>query len=217
MTLRYAMTGQAKQLQYQANGTLVWANQGEHYSASFTISAFLVGKRTQTSSGSIGPHGLQPEHFADTWRGEKSADFHRQDHADPAAVQGSVQYSNGNTEQPLMPGAQDQVSVFVQLLSLFNAQPHPPGSTIQLQVSDHRRASIWTFRVDPEETVYAVGNPHQAIKLTQVRTAGQQKLIEMWLAPWKSPSGQSVYLPLRMRISEDNGNFVEQVLKDWPE
>ncbi len=216
--LEYDMTGEAKKLQYHASGTLQWTNQGDQsYQMAYTISAFLVGKRTQVSQGRIGPNGLRPDRFADQWRGEKAASFTRNPEADPKAAQGTIQFSAGNPEVPLLPGAQDQVSMFVQLLALFNADAgrYPPGSTLLLQSAGPRNAPLFRFRVDPEETVHAGGQEHRAIKLTQVRSAGQNKRIEMWLAPWQS-GGQTHYLPVRMRISEDNGNYVEQTLKRMP-
>ncbi|MEZ7870513.1 MAG: DUF3108 domain-containing protein [Brachymonas denitrificans] len=216
--LEYDMTGEAKKLQYHASGTLQWTNQGDQsYQMAYTISAFLVGKRTQVSQGRVGPNGLRPDRFADQWRGEKAASFTRNPEADPKAAQGTIQFSAGNPEVPLLPGAQDQVSMFVQLLALFNADAgrYPPGSTLLLQSAGPRNAPLFRFRVDPEETVHAGGQEHRAIKLTQVRSAGQNKRIEMWLAPWQS-GGQTHYLPVRMRISEDNGNYVEQTLKRMP-
>ena len=107
------MTGEAKKLQYHASGTLQWTNQGnQSYQVAYTISAFLVGKRTQTSQGTLGPNGLRPDRFADQWRGEKAASFTRTPEADPKAAQGTIQFSAGNPEAPLLPGAQDQVSMF---------------------------------------------------------------------------------------------------------
>ncbi len=217
-TLEYDMQGEAKKLKYHASGTLQWTNHGDQsYQMAYTISAFLVGKRTQVSQGTLGPNGLRPDRFADQWRGEKAASFARTPDANPDAAQGQIQFSAGNPEVPLLPGAQDQVSMFVQLLALFNADAgrYPPGSTLLLQAAGPRNAPLFRFRVDPEETVHAGGQEHHAIKLTQVRSAGQNKRIEMWLAPWSS-SGQTHYLPVRMRISEDNGNFVEQTLKRMP-
>lgn len=217
-TLEYDMQGEAKKLKYHASGTLQWTNHGDQsYQMAYTISAFLVGKRTQVSQGTLGPNGLRPDRFADQWRGEKAASFARTPDASPDVAQGQIQFSAGNPEVPLLPGAQDQVSMFVQLLALFNADAgrYPPGSTLLLQAAGPRNAPLFRFRVDPEETVHAGGQEHHAIKLTQVRSAGQNKRIEMWLAPWSS-SGQTHYLPVRMRISEDNGNFVEQTLKRMP-
>lgn len=216
--LDYDMTGEAKKMQYHASGQLQWNNQGDQvYNMAYTISAFLVGKRTQASQGTLGPHGLQPERFADLWRGEKAASFARTPGASPASAQGSIRFSNGSSEAPLLPGAQDQVSMFVQLLALFNADPkrYPAGTQLLLQGAGVRNAPLYRFRVDPEENVQAAGSEHRAIKLTQLRSEGQNKLMEIWLAPWQS-GGQTWYLPVRMRISQDNGDFVEQTLKRMP-
>ena len=68
-TLEYDMQGEAKKLKYHASGTLQWTNHGDQsYQMAYTISAFLVGKRTQVSQGTLGPNGLRPDRFAEIGR-----------------------------------------------------------------------------------------------------------------------------------------------------
>lgn len=213
--LDYAVTGQASKLQYQASGTLVWHNTQGRYKISYTVSAFLIGKRTQTSEGTITAQGLRPERFADIWRGEQVTRFA------PGSGQdgGSIQFSkNGAQAVSLLPGAQDQLSVFLQLAALFSTSPdsHPPGSTLSMQVAGDRNAPIWDFVVQPPETISVAGNQTSTVKLVRKATSEEGKTIEIWLSEWASPAGQRVYLPARMRITKGASDFVEQNIKSLP-
>lgn len=199
-TLRYLVTGQAKGFTYHAKGALRWQHGAGRYEASFGVSAFLVGSREQLSQGRVDDQGLHPERFSDRSRRERTAEL------DAAA--GRIRYTHGG-ERPLQRGTQDRLSVALQLGALLNARPqaYPPGSTIRLPVTDTSQVEFWEFVVGPEEKLAIVSGELPVIGLTrQPRRPGDRK-VEMWLAPTLS------YLPARLRVSEANGDHIDQLLE----
>ncbi|MEW6478489.1 MAG: DUF3108 domain-containing protein [Pseudomonadota bacterium] len=199
-TLRYQVSGQAKGFSYHAKGSLRWQHGAGRYEASFGVSAFLVGSREQLSQGRVDDQGLHPERFSDRSRRERTAEL------DAAA--GRIRYTHGG-ERPLQRGTQDRLSVALQLGALLNARPqaYPPGSTIRLPVTDTSQVEFWEFVVGPEEKLAIVSGELPVIGLTrQPRRPGDRK-VEMWLAPTLS------YLPARLRVSEANGDHIDQLLE----
>ena len=84
------------------------------------------GLALQTSSGRITGDGLAPTRFLDKSRSERAAHFEPD--------KGKITFSANTPDAPWQPGAQDRVSVFVQLASLLAGDPakYPPGSSISL-------------------------------------------------------------------------------------
>ena len=212
MKLDYALKGRVSRIGYSANATLDWRLSGNSYTLDFTARAPLVS-RTQSSSGTVGANGLRPSRFTDKWRGKtNSASFQH------SGSQGSISYSNGNSAAALLPGAQDQISVFIQLMALMDANPgkYGTGQIFAFQASDHRRAPVWRFRVQGKETIEAAGQSFEAWRVRRVLEDGEDKLVEIWLSPWKAANGSTYHLPVRLRISEGPNDYAEQTLKALP-
>jgi hypothetical protein len=196
--LKYTVSGTVGGLNYFANGELRWRHDGERYDARLEIGAFLLGSRVQTSRGRIGGQGLEPQRFSDKVRSEVAAHFERD--------KGKVIFSANTPDAPLQPGAQDQLSVFIQLASLFAGDPsrYPPGSSFELQAVGARESSIWRFIVDGPEQLQLPGGTQATLKLTRPPAHEHDLKAELWLAPALG------YLPARIRLSQDNGDFVDQ-------
>jgi len=212
MKLDYALKGRVSRIGYSANATLDWRRTGNAYQLDFTARAPLVS-RTQSSSGTVGANGLRPSRFTDKWRGKtNSASFQRNGN------QGNISYTNGNTAAALLPGAQDQISVFIQLMALMDANPgkYGTGQIFAFQASDHRRAPVWRFRVQGKETIQAAGQSFEAWRVRRILEDGEDKLVEIWLSPWKAADGSTYHLPVRLRISEGPNDYAEQTLKALP-
>lgn len=188
---------EANKFPYLLRGELLWQQREITYEARLSISAFGQ-TRVQTSRGKIGQSGLAPERFSDKYRSEVAAHFNRE--------QGVVSFSANTPNLPLQPGAQDRLSVLVQLAALVASAPQrfTPGVTLSVQTIGPRDGDLWLFTFGDMEPLDLPGGPQQGLKLVrQSRQAYDQKL-EVWLAPGLA------YLPARIRITEANGDYVDQ-------
>lgn len=199
--LSFEVSGQAKRFDYHASAELLWQHDGSHYQARQEIKAFLIGARTQTSSGQIGPTGLVPEHFSDKGRGEKTANF------DFAAQQ--AHFSSQAPPAAIGAGAQDRLSVFLQLSALLAAAPHsyPPGTEITFTTVGSTDAERWTFRVQGRETLELPLGSLATLKLERLPRHAQDQQAALWLAPSLG------YLPARIRLTQANGDFADLQLR----
>ena len=188
---------EANKFPYTLSGELLWQRREQSYQAQLSISTFGQ-TRVQTSRGQIDPFGLAPERFSDKYRSEVAAHFNR--------AQGLVSFSANTPNVPLLPGAQDRLSVLVQLGALVASAPQrfSPGTTLRVQTIGPRDGDLWLFTFGSLETLELPGGPQQGLKLVrQPRQLYDQKL-EVWLAP------DLAYLPARIRITEANGDYVDQ-------
>jgi len=195
--LSFDVTGQAKTFAYNARAELLWQHDGNRYEARQEIGAFLVGSRAQRSVGTINAQGLLPERFSDRSRSEQAAHF---DYS-----KGRVIFSANTPDAALGPGAQDRLSVFIQLGALLAADPgrFVPGTQITLTTVSARTADRWTFSVDATETLDLPAGPTEALKLQRLPRKDYDQKAELWVAPALG------YLPVRIRITQANGDFAD--------
>jgi hypothetical protein len=200
MALDYKMTGNAKGMNYYANAELRWQNTGDTYDASMRVSALFLGSRSMASTGQLSPEGLAPKRFSDKSRTEVAAHF------EPEKNQ--ISFSANTPTLPWVKGAQDRVSVFMQLGGMLAGNPaaFPTGSTISIYTVGPRDADTWTFLVEAEEKLVLPFGEVATVKLTrQPRREFDQK-VEIWYAPSLG------YLPVRNKITQSNGDFIDQQL-----
>jgi Protein of unknown function (DUF3108) len=195
--LKYDVAGTQKNLNYTARAELLWLQDGNTYEARQEVSAFMLGKRVFTSTGRMTPDGLAPSRYSDKTRNELAAHFDRE--------RQRVTFSANTPESPLQPGAQDRVSVFMQLASMLAGAPdkYPAGTPINVQIIGPRATEIWALAVDGEEKLNLPGGELTAIKVTRSARGEFDLKTEFWLAPTLG------YLPARIRFTQVNGDFVD--------
>ena len=198
--LTYKMTGSAKGLDYHANAELVWQHEGNRYNARMTVSVLFLGARSMSSVGEVGADGLAPTRFTDKSRSEYAAHFEPD--------KGLITFSANTPPAPWVRGAQDRVSVFLQLGGLLAGKPaaYPVGTTVAVFTAGPRAADTWTFRVEPEETLALPLGEVRTIKLARQPQREYDQRVEVWLAPALG------YLPVRNKITQSNGDFIDQQL-----
>ncbi|WP_295541585.1 DUF3108 domain-containing protein [uncultured Pseudacidovorax sp.] len=182
-------------------GELSWLQDGERYNARLALKVLFRTIRAQTSEGRIGPQGIAPDRFSDRRRSEVATHFVRDT--------GEIVFSSANSRVPLQPGAQDRLSVLMQLTALVGGDParYTAGRTISLQVAGPRDADVWTFRVEGDETVATPSGEHPARRLVRLPRREYDQKIEVWLAP------DLGWLPVRIRQTEANGDFADLQLR----
>ena len=199
--LKYAMTGRSKNLDYTASAELDWLQDGQTYDAKMVVSALFLGSRSMSSSGRITADGLSPTRFADKSRSERAAHFD--------ADKGKITFSANTPDAPWLRGAQDRLSVFLQLGSLLAGDPakYPPGSTVSVYTVGPREADTWAFAVGEPETLRLPAGDINTVKLTRQVQRDYDQTVEIWFAPSMD------YLPVRSRITQQNGDFIDQQLR----
>ena len=197
--LKYDVSGILKGFKYFVSGDLSWLHDGSSYTARLEISHFLLGSRVQTSKGAITPRGLEPVRYGEKVRSEVAAHFERE--------KAKVSFSANAPDVPLMPLAQDQVSIFVQLAAMFaaNGSAFAPGSKLVFQTVGARGAEDWDFLVEPPERQKIQGKEWMAYKLVREHRADYDTRAELWLAP------ELEGMPLRIRLTQTSGDEIDMV------
>ncbi|MBN8747158.1 Uncharacterised protein [Xylophilus ampelinus] len=182
-------------------GELIWLQDGSQYNARLALRVLFRTIRSRTSVGRVGPGGLEPERFSDTRRSEVATHFVRES--------GQIVFSSTTTPAPLQPGAQDELSVILQLSALLAGDParHAPGSSFSVQTAGTRDAEVWSFSVDGDEAQATPAGEFQARKLTRLPRKPFDRKIELWLAP------ELGWLPVRIRQTEPNGDWADLQLR----
>lgn len=202
--LLYDVTGSVKGIAYQAKGTLDWTVANGRYDARMEMRVMLLGSRSQTSTGRVGPSGLMPERFADKSRSEKAAHFD--------TAQQRIRFSSNAPEVPLQAGAQDRLSLFMQIAGLLQARPqaYAAGQTIDMQVAGTGDAPVWRFQVGEESTIQLPAGEFKVRHLVRQPRKEFDSTVEMWLAPRLN------HLPVRLRVTQSNGDVADQQLSQMP-
>ncbi|MDO9166704.1 MAG: DUF3108 domain-containing protein [Rhodoferax sp.] len=194
-TIKYKV--ESNKFPFSASAQLLWQQDGESYETRLELSAFGQ-TRVQTSRGQVTPEGLAPIRFSDKYRSEVAAHFDRE--------KGKVTFSANTPDVPLLAGAQDRLSILVQLAAMIAGDPahYPQATTIAIQTIGPRDADTWLFTVDKDETLALPGGELATLKLMRNPREEFDQKVELWLAPTLG------YLPVRIRITEPNGDFVDQ-------
>lgn len=224
--LVFDVRGTIKGFNYSTTGQLAWVpkfandqnpTSGEvsahTYEARLQVQIPLLGARTQTSEGRIAAGGLQPLVFTDRSRREDFTTF------EPARAQ--LRFSRNGQTQAMAALTQDRVSVFFQLAGLFNADAQRwtrPGTTLTLAAASRSSVQPWTFRVAglqqlelPAGRITALMVEHSRAGDTAAPVAASEAGIgrAIWFAP------ELGYLPVRIRLLEDNGDTVDLRLQSF--
>ena len=199
--LNYELSGTSKGVKYTANASISWKHQDNSYQLRHEIKAFLFGNRSQTSAGQIGAAGLLPTRFGDQFRQEQAAHFDR--------AKGILIYSANTPSQAIEEGAQDRVSLFVQLAGAMAGTPslRAEGQQFGFQVVSAKQADMWTFAVlGPEKIKLPLGEV-DSLKIHRIPRNEYDQKLELWLSPSHG------YVPARLRITQANGDVIEETLK----
>ena len=195
--LSYRLQGQEKGLNYSATGELRWQRNDSAYAMALTVKALLLGSRHWRSQGQVTPEGLAPIKFSDSWRSERVAHFDRPNQR--------IVFSNNAPSVPLQNGAQDQVSLYVQLAAAMAQQstPLPVGTRLQIQTATVRDALPWLLTLEKTETLQLDGRAvPSTLWVCQPRNRFDAR-VEFWVA------AEHDWLPARIRITQTTGSFID--------
>jgi hypothetical protein len=205
--INYKLTGQERGLIYHASGSLKWQTQSDNansaaraYEAELRVRAFLVGTRVWRSTGSLTNLGLAPLRYSDSWRGERAAHFER--------VAKKISFSGNSPSAELQAGAQDQVSLFIQMAAAVSAKSFEPGSQLNVQTATARDAVNWALTFKSIESIEVDGKQLETQRWVCLPRGKFDSQIEMWLS--QTLGG----LPVRIKISQASGNFIDMEMRN---
>jgi hypothetical protein len=185
---------------YTGGAEMIWKHDGANYTASLQITKFGFSLRNWTSKGALDAQGVAPIRFGDKGRSSEVAAHFQRD-------KGIVSFSKNAPEVPLQAGAQDHLSAFFQLSAMLAGDParFAPETLVPFQAVNAHGSEAWVFKVGALENLDLPGGPAAAIHLTREHSAQYDTKVEVWLAP------ALAYLPVRIRLSQVNGDFAELV------
>ena len=209
--INYTLTGQERGLTYHASGSLKWQTQAtpnapsptpapKAYEAELRVRAFLVGSRVWRSAGLLTENGLSPVRYSDSGRGERAAHFD--------TTQNKISFSGNTPGVALQPGAQDQVSLFIQMAATVAAKNFKLGSELNVQTATARDAVNWVLTFKSEELIEVDGKQLATQRWVCLPRGKFDSQIEMWLS--QSHGG----LPVRIKITQVTGNFIDMEMRD---
>lgn len=194
---RYQVQARYRGFTVAGQAELLWRHDGSNYEARLETSAPMLPARIQRSTGRITAEGLAPLRFSDRARSEEAAHFDRE--------AGKVMFSTNRPEAALLPGAQDRLSVLLQLGALIAGDParFGPGTDITVQTAGTREADLWLFTVEGEEELALAGGAVRGLKLTRLPRKEFDQKLELWLGPGLD------YAPVRLRLTQPNGDWLD--------
>lgn len=195
-TLTYQVS--SNRFPFRLTGELLWQNQETRYLANLGYS-LLGQERRQTSSGLIGQNGLMPERFTDHRSGKDLVVV--LDHSKRQAT-----LPHHALAVSLLLGAQDRLSVLMQLGALVASQPaaFKPGHRLSMQTVGASAEAVWTWTLLSHENLTLPGGTQATMKWVRQPSTPAVQQLEVWLAPALG------YLPARIRITEPDGTYVDQ-------
>ncbi len=183
---------------------LSWAPAGGRYEVSLSGSA-LGFSLVQHSKGRFDVTGLEPERFTTkaSGRAELAANFQREE--------GVISFSGPSRRYAWRLGAQDRISVYVQLAAILAAESSrlTEGQRFGLPVvSERGEADVWTFRIVGWEVVNTASGDVRAVRLVREMRKPNDQAAEIWMDEKRH------YVPVRIRLgNEDDANRWE-LLRD---
>lgn len=213
--LRYRLSGNYRG-EVTGEAEVQWLRQGARYQVHLEV---LVGarfapliQRRMSSDGLLGAAGISPHRYEEDTRmlmRERRRVALRFDR------QARQLYLADGSPQPLPEGVQDAASQFVQLTWLFltGREQLAPGRVVSMPLALPRRLYAWRYEVMGEELLDTPMGPVPAWHLRPLldrELRAQDLKAEVWLAP------SLQYLPLRLRIAQDEQTYLDLMLKAPP-
>ena len=209
--LRYELTGNYRGA-VTGEAQVEWIREGSRYQVHLDVSvgpsfAPLISRR-MSSDGRLTTQGIEPQRYDEDTR----VLFSSRRRVSVLFQGEQLTLANGRVEAS-EPGMQDAASQFVQLTWLFltGRQTLREGLILELPLALPRRQYRWRYEVLGRETLATPMGELDTWHLKPTVTAGGGDLTaEVWLAPTLQ------YLPLRLRIRQDEQTFIDLMLKAPP-
>ncbi|MFZ6733147.1 DUF3108 domain-containing protein [Undibacterium sp. Ji42W] len=203
--LQYSIKAKQSGLPLSGSALVKWQIADRKYNIITETHAMLVGKILDASSqGNIDDYGLAPDKFVEK-RFRKPAtttSFERDSK--------TLRFSASTETYVLKGGEQDRTSASWQLIAIARAagEAFKAGSEWKMLVAGRRDADPWTFKVLGSENIKTPMGDMVAIHVSKAPPAdSKDQQLDLWLAP------SLEWYPVRLKFSDADGDFVDQVLE----
>jgi len=198
--LTYRLSGNYRG-ELHGSARVLWQRTGTRYQAVVEMDAGLLASLAFSSQGEIAGAGLHPEVYEETVRGRRRG-----------VRLGDELRLNDGTSAPRPPGVQDTASQFVELGHRFATGQVQPAPGVQIRFALARPGGVdeWIYDVVGEETVQLPRLGPVAAWHLKPRRLDKPRgplMAEMWFAP------SLQYLPVRIRISQDEGTYLDLLVQ----
>lgn len=205
-TLVYTIKARQSGITLGGDASVAWKTSEQKYSIVTETRAMLFGKILDSSSvGSVDEYGLEPEKFNEK-RFRKPESITSFDRKGDKKV---ISFSESTETYPIKGGEQDRTSASWQLVAMARAAGNKfkPGSEWKMFVAGRRDAETWTFKVMQNESLStALGQLDTVHIIKAPPPDSKDQQVELWLAP------SLEWYPVRVRFSDADGDFVEQMI-----
>ena len=209
--LSYALTGNYRGA-VSGEAQVEWLREGRRYQVHLDLSvgpsfAPLISRR-MSSEGELGSRGIAPHRYDEDTR-VLFTDRRRV----TVLFQGERLTLADGRQEAAPPGVQDASSQFVQLTWLFltGREVMEAGHIVELPLALPKRQYRWRYEVLGEELLRTPIGDLATWHLRPTQAAGGGDLsAEVWLAP------SLQYLPVRLRIRQDEQTYIDLMLKAPP-
>lgn len=202
--LGYAIKSKQSGLALNGSSVMRWKVADQKFTATSEVHAMLVGKILEAKTeGGIDSYGLAPSTFVEKRLGRDATTTS----FDRAARR--ISFTSSDQTYPIKGGEQDRNSVIWQLVSVARAagDKFKPGSEWTFFVAGQRDAEPWTFKVIKQQKLRTPLGEIDTLHITRTPAPGtDDDKLDLWFSP------QHEWYPVRLRFSEDNGDFIEQTL-----
>ncbi len=203
--LTYALKARQKGITLGGEGVVNWRVEDGRYSVATEARVAVFGKILENrSEGAIDAYGLAPV----KWTEKRIRKDVNTTAFDRALKQ--ITFSVGEKSFPLLGGEQDRASAQWQMVAVARGAPEKmvAGSEWRFFVAGRRDAEQWTFKVVRREKVQTGLGLVEAVHLSKSPPVDYpDQRLDLWLAPSKQ------WYPVKLRLEEDEGEFVEQTLE----
>ena len=203
--LSYSIQAKQKGMPIEGDAVMRWSMSGNTFSVSNEARAMIVGKILDTKSeGLIDANGLAPTSITEKRfrRPATTTSFDRSENR--------ITFSSSDEQYPIQGGEQDRNSVIWQLAGVARGMPKKFKTDFvwKVVVAGQRDAEEWVFKVIGQDKIDTPLGELNSLHVQRVPTPdSKDQLLDIWLAPTLE------WYPIRVRYSEDNGDYIEQTLQ----
>lgn len=203
--LLYSINAQQHGMKLSGKTSLKWnVTKTKFFISSETSTPLLGNILDEKSEGNIEECGLAPNSFTER-RFRKYTTITSFDRNSKL-----ISFSTNAETYPIKGGEQDRNSAIWQLISIARGTHGKlkTNSEWRFFVAGRSDVEAWTFKVDKLENVHTPLGDFNSVHIVKAPPDSKGQQVDIWLSPTLE------WYPVRLRFTEPNGDFIEEVLNE---